>query len=149
MINGDNEDKNEDNGDANEMLQNNQSKDLNDSDYDEEIYIDEECIDKKKKNRNKDEIILIEDPKNNEKNKKSKKIKRIEIKLKSEEKEMKKFNNFFQKETFQDTNDKDQNSQSSLKALTKLNKEQNRFNENVKNGDNNYKYQFKFNANTN
>ena len=49
----------------------------------------------------------------------------------------------------QDTNDKDQNSQSSLKPLSKLNKDQNRFNENVKNGDNNYKYQFKFNENTN
>jgi hypothetical protein len=149
MINGDDEGQNEDNDDANELMQNNQSKDLNDSDYDEEIYIDEECIDKKKKKKNKEDVILIEDEKNNEKNKKTKKIKRIEIKLKSEEKEIKKFNNFFQKETFQDTNDKDQNSQSSLKALTKLNKEQNRFNENVKNGDNNYKYQFKFNANTN
>ena len=136
---------------ANELLQNNQSKDLNDSDYEEEIYIDEECIDKKKKKKNnKEEVILIEEEKNIEKKKKTKKIKKIEIKLKSEEKEMKKFNNFFQKETFQDTNDKDQNSQSSLKTLTKLNKVQNRFNENTKNGDsNNYKYQFKFNENTN
>ena len=150
MLNGDDDGQKEDNDDdANEMMQNNQSKDLNDSDYDEEIYIDEECIDKKKKNKNNEDINLIEDEKNYEKNKKTKKIKRIEIKLKSEQKEMKKFNNFFQKETVQDTNDKDQNSQSSLKTLAKLNSNQNRFNENVKNGDNNNKYQFKFNVNTN
>ena len=149
MIKGDNEDQNEDNGNVNELMQNNQSKDENDSDYDEEIYIDEECIDKKKKNKNKEDIISIGGEKNNEKKKKTKKIKKIDIRLKSEEKEMKKFNNFFQKETFQDTNDKDQNSQSSLKPLSKLNKDQNRFNENVKNGDNNYKYQFKFNENAN
>ena len=112
------EKENESNGEnSHEEEQNNQSKDLNDSDYDEEIYIDDENVEKKKRNKKKECMMeIIEEEKSNKK-------------LKSEE--SKRYNKFlFKKEAFQETNDKDDNSQNSLKTISKLNKEKNEINEN-------------------
>ena len=117
-----NESNNSNNSDiTNQVEQNNQSKDLNDSDYDEEIYVEEENNDKKKRNKKKEELIMSED--------------NLEKKLKSEE--SKKHNNYlFKREKFNEGNNKVESSQSSLRTLSKKNKENNEDNKNEDNYDN-------------
>ena len=101
---------------SNEIEQSNQSKDLNFSDYDEDIYIDDENMEKKKRNKNKESSIDIDEEKSDKK-------------LKSEEN--KKINNYlFKREKNIETNDKEQFSQSSLRAISKLYKEKTESNKN-------------------
>ena len=108
-----------------EIEQNNQSRDYNDSDYDEEIYIDDENLEKQKKNKFNESLIEIEEEKNNDK-------------LRSEDN--KKHNNFFRIENNKEIIDKDQNSQSTLRTITKLYKEKNESNKCNENSDDSNKY---------
>ena len=98
--------------DVSELEQNNQSKDLNDSDYEEEIYIDDENMEKKKRNKIND-LMMMEEEQNKEK------------KLKSEEKG--KHNNFFIKsKLFKKTKKKgEEKSKISLQSINENNKKKN------------------------